>query len=258
MQLGGEGTPPVQDFCLGEIALARGTGVMATENATADTLDLIYRLPETWEVCLDRRGGPLRRPAGREAVSAPAGRPGRGGGPGGRADHRPRVRRPGARGRGGQDHRGRPRPARRAGRGRAPAALRVLLAHRRVRAAHRHRPGRGRRRGLGRRDRGPGRRDHRAALPGRHRGRGPVDRVRLARPPRRAPPLLLEHRDPQEELDVEPQPAPRRSRPTCSTPCARSTCPRWHPRRSSTCTSTRPRSTAPAASPGSRASARSR
>jgi hypothetical protein len=52
VQLGGEGTPPVQDFCLGEIALARGTGVMATMNATADTLDLIHRLPQTWEVCL--------------------------------------------------------------------------------------------------------------------------------------------------------------------------------------------------------------
>ena len=52
LQLGGEGTPPVQDFCLGEIALARGTGVTATVNATADTLDLIYRLPETWAVCV--------------------------------------------------------------------------------------------------------------------------------------------------------------------------------------------------------------
>ena len=51
VRLGGEGTPPVQDFCLGEIALARGTGVTATMNATADTLDLVYRLPETWELC---------------------------------------------------------------------------------------------------------------------------------------------------------------------------------------------------------------
>ena len=36
---GGEGTPGVQDFCLGEIALARGTGVTATCNALADVLD---------------------------------------------------------------------------------------------------------------------------------------------------------------------------------------------------------------------------
>ena len=52
VQLGGEGTPLVQEFCLGEIALARGTGVTATVNAMADTLDLIYRLPETWALCL--------------------------------------------------------------------------------------------------------------------------------------------------------------------------------------------------------------
>ncbi len=52
VQLGGEGTPLVQEFCLGEIALARGTGVTATLNATADTLDLVYRLPDTWGACL--------------------------------------------------------------------------------------------------------------------------------------------------------------------------------------------------------------
>jgi antitoxin (DNA-binding transcriptional repressor) of toxin-antitoxin stability system len=49
--LGGEGTPLVQDFCLGEIALARGTGVTATVNAFADVLDLMHRLPLTWTVC---------------------------------------------------------------------------------------------------------------------------------------------------------------------------------------------------------------
>ena len=52
VQLGGEGTPRVQEFCLGEIALARGTGVTATMNAAADMLDLIYRLPEIWGACL--------------------------------------------------------------------------------------------------------------------------------------------------------------------------------------------------------------
>ena len=35
-QVGGEGTPAVQDFCLGEIALARGAGVSATQHALAD------------------------------------------------------------------------------------------------------------------------------------------------------------------------------------------------------------------------------
>ncbi len=48
---GGEGTPGVQDFSLGEIALARGTGVTATINALADVLDLMHRLPATWNVC---------------------------------------------------------------------------------------------------------------------------------------------------------------------------------------------------------------
>ncbi|WP_439939577.1 hypothetical protein ACS3YM_08240 [Nocardia sp. N13] len=47
---GGQGTPGVQDFCLGEIALARGTGVTATSNALADVLDLQHRLPRTWTV----------------------------------------------------------------------------------------------------------------------------------------------------------------------------------------------------------------
>ncbi|MFC7362547.1 hypothetical protein [Nocardioides astragali] len=47
---GGDGTPGVQDFCLGEIALARGTGVTATTNAMADVLDLQHRLPRTWAV----------------------------------------------------------------------------------------------------------------------------------------------------------------------------------------------------------------
>jgi hypothetical protein len=49
--LGGEGTPGVQDFALGEIALARGEHVNATRSAIADVLDLIYRLPLTWAVC---------------------------------------------------------------------------------------------------------------------------------------------------------------------------------------------------------------
>src|SRR4051794_19882639 len=50
--VGGEGTPWVQDFCLGEIAMARGTGMTAATNALADVLDLQHRLPLTWEQCL--------------------------------------------------------------------------------------------------------------------------------------------------------------------------------------------------------------
>ncbi|MDT0185028.1 hypothetical protein Q9S36_33095 [Microbacterium sp. ARD31] len=53
-RVGGEGTPGVQDFCLGEIALARGAGVTATSNLLADVLDLEHRLPLTWAVT--RRG----------------------------------------------------------------------------------------------------------------------------------------------------------------------------------------------------------
>jgi hypothetical protein len=53
-QVGGEGTPGVQDFSLGEIALARGAGVTATQHALADVLDLEHRLPLIWAVC--RRG----------------------------------------------------------------------------------------------------------------------------------------------------------------------------------------------------------
>jgi hypothetical protein len=52
IQLGGDGTPRVQSFCLGEIALARGTGVTATSNAMADVLDLVHRLPRLWGACL--------------------------------------------------------------------------------------------------------------------------------------------------------------------------------------------------------------
>jgi hypothetical protein len=75
---GGEGTPGVQDFCLGEIALARGTGVTATSNAMADVLDLQHRLPRTWavlrageaEVYIARRVAKLSRhlPADRVGV----------------------------------------------------------------------------------------------------------------------------------------------------------------------------------------------
>ena len=73
---GGEGTPGVQDFCLGEIALARGTGVTATSNALADVLDLQHRLPRTWtvvcsggaEVYIARRVAKLSRHLGADRV----------------------------------------------------------------------------------------------------------------------------------------------------------------------------------------------
>ncbi|GAB3070478.1 hypothetical protein GCM10027215_05120 [Nocardioides zeae] len=53
VNVGGEGTPGVQDHALGEIALARSSGVAATINALADVLDLQHRLPLTWAVVRD-------------------------------------------------------------------------------------------------------------------------------------------------------------------------------------------------------------
>jgi hypothetical protein len=55
VMVGGEGAPRVQDHALGEIALARGSGVVATINALADVVDLQHRLPSTWAVV--REGG---------------------------------------------------------------------------------------------------------------------------------------------------------------------------------------------------------
>ena len=76
VQVGGDGTPGVQDFCLGEIALARGTSVMASRHALAGVLDLQHRLPLTWAVCrrgecevwVARRIAKLSRHLGAEAV----------------------------------------------------------------------------------------------------------------------------------------------------------------------------------------------
>lgn len=48
--LGGEGTPRVADHCLGELALARQTGVTAASRLVADVLDLTHRLPRVWAV----------------------------------------------------------------------------------------------------------------------------------------------------------------------------------------------------------------
>lgn len=77
VQVGGEGTPGVQDFCLGEIALARGTGVTATSNALADVLDLQHRLPLTWAVCVRGDCEPwVARRVARISRSLPADRAG--------------------------------------------------------------------------------------------------------------------------------------------------------------------------------------
>jgi hypothetical protein len=48
VRLGGEGTPPLRDPCLEELALARSEHVHATRSLLADLLDLRHRLPRLW------------------------------------------------------------------------------------------------------------------------------------------------------------------------------------------------------------------
>ncbi len=70
IHLGGEGTPAVRESSLGEIAVARETGAIATSRALADVLDLQHRLPQTWrrvtdltcEVWVARKIAALTRP----------------------------------------------------------------------------------------------------------------------------------------------------------------------------------------------------
>lgn len=45
---GGEGTPDVSELCVGEYAIARQAGVVATANLMADALDLRHRFPQVW------------------------------------------------------------------------------------------------------------------------------------------------------------------------------------------------------------------
>ncbi|WP_244928066.1 hypothetical protein [Nocardioides sp. W7] len=48
IDLGGDGTPRVQDLCLAELATARQAHVLATRSTMADALDLRHRLPRLW------------------------------------------------------------------------------------------------------------------------------------------------------------------------------------------------------------------
>ena len=45
---GGEGAPPVREYCLPELAMARETHTVTTRALIADALDLQHRLPRTW------------------------------------------------------------------------------------------------------------------------------------------------------------------------------------------------------------------
>ena len=48
VELGGDGTPSVQDLCVHELAIARETHPLATRSMMADALDLRHRLPRVW------------------------------------------------------------------------------------------------------------------------------------------------------------------------------------------------------------------
>ncbi|MGI8522388.1 MAG: hypothetical protein ACR2K3_03620 [Nocardioides sp.] len=48
VHLGGEGTPGVREFCIGDLAAARQVHPIGCEHAIADVLDLQHRLPLTW------------------------------------------------------------------------------------------------------------------------------------------------------------------------------------------------------------------
>ncbi len=76
LAVGGDGTPPVQEFCIGEMAVARRVHTFACQNAIADVLDLQHRLPQTWalvleleaEVWVARRVATMTRALPRERV----------------------------------------------------------------------------------------------------------------------------------------------------------------------------------------------
>ena len=50
VQIGGDGTPLVQDLCLAELGVAREVHTLSVRAAMADVLDLRHRLPLTWRV----------------------------------------------------------------------------------------------------------------------------------------------------------------------------------------------------------------
>ena len=52
VQLGGDGSPAVQELCLPKLAIARRSHTLSTRAAMADVLDLRHRLPQTWGVVL--------------------------------------------------------------------------------------------------------------------------------------------------------------------------------------------------------------
>lgn len=48
VELGGDGTPSVQDLCVAELGIARRTPILPAPSTMADALDLRHRLPQVW------------------------------------------------------------------------------------------------------------------------------------------------------------------------------------------------------------------
>ena len=49
---GGQGTPPLEEFCVAEFGALHGIGTMAAQLLIADALDLRHRLPRLWRQVL--------------------------------------------------------------------------------------------------------------------------------------------------------------------------------------------------------------
>ncbi len=185
---GGDGTPAVREHAIPELAMARETHPATTRALIADGLDLVHRLPLTWQVV--EAGGCEPWVARKVAVLSRAllVRPGRAGRPRRGQGHRRARTLDRARDRPREDHRGRPRDPPRRTRTLPPRALRLTLPRRRVRLPPPHRPRHRRRRRLDRRHGRPRRRH-----PRHHDGprpqprRAPIPRHRLARPTGRPP-----------------------------------------------------------------------
>ncbi|CUR59420.1 conserved hypothetical protein [metagenome] len=53
IEVGGDGSPWVQELCLPELAIARGVHALSLRSAMADALDLRHRLPRVWALVED-------------------------------------------------------------------------------------------------------------------------------------------------------------------------------------------------------------
>ena len=65
VQVGGDGTPRVREFCLAELATVRRVHPISCQKTVADVLDLRHRLPLTWALVesLDAEAWVARRVA---------------------------------------------------------------------------------------------------------------------------------------------------------------------------------------------------